>query len=74
MLTMPQRNRILKDVILGTPASQAEDDEARQWRKHCEHDVAKCKEQGFMPEIPFDVDDEDSEGGEGAPPETFRGA
>ena len=72
MLTMREQTKILKDVILGTPAPAAESDEARQFRKHCEHDAATARANGHMLEIPFMPDEDDEEGGEGAPPETFR--
>lgn len=55
-LTKTQRERILRDVVLGVPAPDGESEAARQWREQCRYDVARCKEQGYMPEIPFDPD------------------
>lgn len=63
MLTMRQQTAILKQVILGSAAPAAENDEARQWRRHCERDVAECRAKGMMPEIPFMPDEDDEEGG-----------
>jgi hypothetical protein len=58
-LTNKQRVRILREVILGIPARPGESSAAVAWRRQCEADIAKCRAQGFMPEIPFDLMDED---------------
>jgi hypothetical protein len=56
-LTYNDMVRILRDVVLGVPASN-DSPAAKAWRAQCEKDVAACRAAGHMAEIPFDPDGE----------------
>lgn len=56
-LSMPQKERILRDVSLGVPPPDDETEEARQWRERMEDQVEEMREQGMENVIPFDAAD-----------------
>lgn len=59
-LSMKQKERILRDVSLGVPPPDQEDEDARQWRERMETQVEEMREQGMENMIPFDPGDEDA--------------
>ncbi|MCI0360267.1 MAG: hypothetical protein L0211_17460 [Planctomycetaceae bacterium] len=54
-LTMEQRNRILRDVVLGVPPPADETPKAREWRIKMEREKAEADKAGLMLEIPSDL-------------------